>query len=56
MAPQSVQDIIALLRVRVADRWDSVYREFDRNARILSHDLPDFSGIRFTWSAPIVLY
>ena len=24
MAPQSVQDIIGLLRVRVADRWDSV--------------------------------
>ena len=24
MAPQSVQDFIGLLRVRVADRWDSV--------------------------------
>jgi hypothetical protein len=50
MAPQSVQDIIGLLHVRVADHWDSVCREFDRSARTLSHDLPDFSGIRFTWT------
>jgi hypothetical protein len=56
IAPQSVQDIIGLLRVRVADRWDSVCREFDRSARSLSHDLADFSGIRFTWSASILLY